>query len=167
MSPLAKSIRATAEAYLNSYIRASKTKNMREISADCTEDCHRFLGPASFLELVGAPPDFKMTNAEYESQFGTMAFYALSDCIISKLVIDEDALKAAAKAELIGEFIDGRKISRTNVWFLDFTADGSKVCRVYQHVDYREAMEFRKTLAEYKKVKVEEDEEQPNKALVD
>lgn len=96
-----------------------------------------------------------------------MVFYVFSDCIILKFVIDEDVFKVVVKVELIGEFIDGRKISWMNVWFLDFMVDGLKVCRVYQYVDYCEVMEFRKILVEYKKVKVEEDEEQLNKVLVD
>ncbi|KAK0383692.1 hypothetical protein NLU13_9603 [Sarocladium strictum] len=157
MSTLAKVMRATAEAYLNSFVRASRNKDIREISVNCTDDCQRLVGPASFLQLVGAPLDLKMSNAEYESQFGTMAFYNLQACIISKLVVDEETLRAAAKSELIGEFVDGRKISRTNVWFLDFTADGTKICKVYQHLDFHEALEFRRVLAEYKRVKNEEE----------
>ncbi|KAL2207873.1 hypothetical protein CC79DRAFT_1321896 [Sarocladium strictum] len=158
-STLAKTIRATTESYLSGFVRASQTKNMREMSSDCTEDCRRHIGPDAYLELVGAPPGYSMSNTEYESQFNTMAFYKLNDCVISHLVVDADELKAAAKSELIGAFVDGRKISRTNMWFLDFTPDGKKVSKSYQHIDHHEGEQFRKTLAEYKKAKADKDKE--------
>lgn len=153
---LATSLRATAEGFMKSIVIASQTKNMRDLSAFCTDDCVRYIGPPAFLERVGVPADFRMNNREWEEQFGTMEFYILDDCNISHVVVDTDNLKVAARGELVGAFLDGKRISRTNVWFMEFTADGKKVTRVHQHTDYEESQSFRMTVAAYKKAKNED-----------
>lgn len=130
---------------------ASRTKNMDDLTAFCTDDCRRYLGPAAFLKEVGAPQDFSMSNAEYAAQFGSMSYYTLDNCIISHVIVDTENLKVAAVAELTGAFHDGKNISRTNAFFIDMTADGKKATKVYQHTDLQEGIVFRAALAEYKK----------------
>ncbi|KAH8177094.1 hypothetical protein LIA77_02176 [Sarocladium implicatum] len=152
---LAKTFRITAEGFLGSFVVASQTKNMRDLSAFCTDDCIRTMGPPSFLQHVGAPPDLRMNNCEWEAQFGTMEFYRFDDCIVSHVVVDTENLKVAVKGEIVGQFLDGKRISRTSVWFMDLTPDGKRVTSVYQHIDSREAQDFRITLAAHKQAKLE------------
>ena len=94
-----------------------------------------------------------MSNIEYEKEFGQMEFYTFEAHHIHDLAIDITNLKAAARSELTGTFIDNKPLSRTFVWFLDFNEDGSKIVRVYQHNDSEEGKSFRLTVKSYYEAK--------------
>ncbi|KAH8647137.1 hypothetical protein BX600DRAFT_555401 [Xylariales sp. PMI_506] len=150
MSALSRTIRNTTEQFLKSYVDAGQAKNPRLLSATLAEDCVRYIGPASFLESVGAPADFSMTNAEYEAEFGTMEFYTFEAHEFSDLTIDTENLKAAVRSVLTGVFFDKKPLRRQFVWFLDFNQDGTKIVKVYQNNDVEEGNKFRDTIRVYK-----------------
>ncbi|KAH8886460.1 hypothetical protein GQ53DRAFT_599191, partial [Thozetella sp. PMI_491] len=132
---LAEAIRNTTKDFLQSYVQASATKDMTRLSAQLTPDCARHLGPPYYLVGLGAPPTFTMTNAEYESEFGTMEFYTFDSHDLFDLVVDTEKRRSAVRSELNGTFFDGNSLSRSFVWFLDFNEDGTKITQVYQYND--------------------------------
>ncbi|KAF7546303.1 hypothetical protein G7Z17_g8532 [Cylindrodendrum hubeiense] len=153
MSALSQAIKDTTKGFLKSYVDASLAKNPQLLSDYLSQDCVRFIGPQSYLQSVGAPADFSMNNTEYESHFGKMEFYTFHTHEIHDLTIDTENLKAAARSDLTGTFIDGKKLSRTFVWFLDFNDDGTKIIKTYQHNDSEEGRNFQATIRTYKEAK--------------
>ncbi|RDW63765.1 hypothetical protein BP6252_11310 [Coleophoma cylindrospora] len=150
---LAQAIQKTTEAFLKGYVDASHAKNPKILSAEATDDCVRYIGPPCFLRSVGAPADLSMNNTQYEDEFNTMEFYSLDQHEFYDMTIDAPNRKAAVRSELTGKFIDGKELLRTFVWFLDFTEDGSKIVKIYQHNDSEEGRNFRLAVAEYQAAK--------------
>jgi hypothetical protein len=146
MSNLRHTIKATTAAFIKSYVDAGQAKQPHLLSTSVAENCVRYIGPVYFLRSVGAPADFSMSNAEYEADFGEMAFYTIDTHEMYDLTIDTENLKAALRSELFGTLVDGKEFSRTFVWFLDFNEDGSKIIKVYQHNDSEEGRNFRLTV---------------------
>jgi hypothetical protein len=153
MSALSLAIENTTKGFLQSYVDAAQTKNTQLVSTYLAEDCRRSIGPPYYLRSVGAPADFTMSNDEYASEFGTMEFYTFEAHEFYDLTIDTTNLKAGLRSELTGKFIDGKELSRTFVWFLDFNEDGSKIVKVYQHNDAEEGKNFRLTVKAYREAK--------------
>ncbi|RDW59213.1 hypothetical protein BP5796_12137 [Coleophoma crateriformis] len=153
MSNLAQAIQKTTEAFLKGYVDAAQAKNPGILSAQATDDCVRYIGPPCFLRSVGAPADLFMTNAQYEADFNKMEFYTFDTHEFYDLTIDAPNRKAAVRSELTGKFIDGKELLRTFVWFLEFTEDGSKIVKIYQHNDSEEGRNFRLTVSAYQEAK--------------
>lgn len=149
MAALTQAIQNTTKEYLKSFVDASQTKDIGIVSSCLTKDCRRYIGPPYFLRQLGAPANLSLSNSEYETEFGQMQFYTFDKHELYDLTIDVPNLKAAARSELTGTFIDGKELSRTFVWFLDFNEDGSKIVKVYQHNDVQEATSFRQTIKTY------------------
>lgn len=147
MSALAEEIQNTTKAFLKSYLDASQTKSMELVSAQLSDSCRRYIGPAAFIEARGAPPNFSMSNAEYAAEFNDMELYEFDDYAIYDLVTDTQNMKAVVRCELFVKFYSGGKGSRNFVFFLDFDQDARKIVKIYQLNDTAEANNWLKDIS--------------------
>ncbi|KAH9895376.1 hypothetical protein F4778DRAFT_269274 [Xylariomycetidae sp. FL2044] len=167
LSVLRDAILATTQKFIQSYVDAGQARKPELVSSALDDACVRSVGPPPFLAAVGAPADLTMDNATYAAEFNTLEFYTMDRHVAHDVVVDVGSAagtrKAAARSTLHGTWIDGTPFERHFVWFLEFSADGSKVVRVYQHNDTKENVEFRERVKEWRegkrKIKAKEEEE--------
>ncbi|KAH7130959.1 hypothetical protein EDB81DRAFT_859620 [Dactylonectria macrodidyma] len=133
---LKKVIEETPTAFILSYKDGAEQNDPAVINRNTTPDCTRHLLPVSLAVSLGAPADFVIDNAEYQRLFASdLKVGGVQKSVISNLIIDVEARKAAASTVSDMVFKDGEVLVMEHSWFLDFTEDGSKVKKVVEFCD--------------------------------
>ncbi|KAH6690374.1 hypothetical protein F5X68DRAFT_253278 [Plectosphaerella plurivora] len=135
-STLRQRIEATTRSFLATFEDGAKG-DASVINRDVTEDCKRYLLPASVPRAFNLPEDFafdpKAFQGTYENDLKVLKF---NSNVIANLVIDTEALRAAftslAEVEVLAT---GETYPVEQSWYLYFTEDGSKVNKVIEFCD--------------------------------
>jgi hypothetical protein len=138
MATSADNLRATMEAtmigFIDSHTAAVKHKDQAALSSYLTADCTRHLRPATFPATYNFIKAVE-TNAEYEARM-TQEMAAMDDtrATILTSTIDTVARKGSVHSEHWTK-IGATEFTMEICWFLDFSADGTRVCKIVEFVD--------------------------------
>ncbi|KAK1993594.1 hypothetical protein LX36DRAFT_532222, partial [Colletotrichum falcatum] len=134
---LRKAIELTTRSFLAAYTDADNQNDPSLINRDVTADCTRHMLPNSMLEALGLPAGFGIHNEAYAQSISkNIRVYSVQDSVISDLVIDTEARKAAFTSNSNVVYKDGWETHPIEFsWSLDFNQDGSKVSKVTEFCD--------------------------------
>ncbi|KAF5625692.1 hypothetical protein F52700_9058 [Fusarium sp. NRRL 52700] len=123
-------IEAAVKSYLASFIDARAENNPSLVNRNVTSDCKRSMLPST---LGGG---FTMTNDQYLQVFTEgLKVGGMHKNIISDLIIDVEARKAAVTTVAELTFNNGEDLKLDFSWFLHFNKDGDKICKIVEFVD--------------------------------
>ncbi|KAK2033094.1 hypothetical protein LX32DRAFT_635732 [Colletotrichum zoysiae] len=134
---LRKAIEATTRSFLAAYTDANDQNDPSLINRDVTADCTRHMLPRTMVEAFGLPADFSITNEAYAQSIAqNIRVYSVQDSVISDLVIDTEARKAAFTSKSNIVYKEGWESHPIEFsWFLELNEDGSKVRKVTEFCD--------------------------------
>jgi hypothetical protein len=136
VSALRACIETTARALLSGYEEGSSQQDASIINRDVTSECRRFLLPASVPAAFGLPADFYFDNVKYQETFANdIKRLAFKSNVMSNLVIDTEARRAAFTSIADVETQAGEKYQAEMAWTLYFNDDGSKIVKVVEFCD--------------------------------
>ncbi|KAF6813575.1 hypothetical protein CMUS01_12813 [Colletotrichum musicola] len=126
----------TIQAFMATYQDASVQKDASLINRNSTSNCTRHLLPASVTEAFNLPSDFFFDNAGIEVALASdLKVLKFEDAIISNVVIDTQALRAAFTTISKIRTDAGERYNAEGAWTLYFTVDGTKVKKVIEFCD--------------------------------
>lgn len=134
---LRERIEATARAFLSAYEEGAEQNDASIINRDVTEDCSRYLLPASVPQAFGLSPDFFFDTTKYQETFAKdIEVLKFRNNNISNLVIDAEARRAAFTSIADVHVVNsGESYPAELAWYLYFNDDGSKVQKVVEFCD--------------------------------
>ncbi|WAO93489.1 Hypothetical protein NCS54_01103800 [Fusarium falciforme] len=133
---LRERIEATARAFLSAYEEGGARNDASIINRDVTADCTRYLLPASVPQAFGLPTDFFFDTTKYQDAYAKdIKVLKFRNNIISNLVIDAEARRAAFTSIADVHATSGESYRAELAWFLYFNDDGSKVKKVVEFCD--------------------------------
>ncbi|KAF6796336.1 hypothetical protein CSOJ01_13254 [Colletotrichum sojae] len=126
----------TIQAFMATYQDASVQNDASLINRNSTSDCARHLLPASVTEAFNLPSGFFFDNAGIEAALASdLKVLKFEDAIISNLVIDTQALRAAFTTISKIRTDAGERYNAEGAWTLYFTEDATKVKKVIEFCD--------------------------------
>lgn len=135
-SALRARIETTARALLSGYEEGSSQQDAGVINRDVTSDCRRYLLPASVPAAFELPADFYFDTVKYQQTFANdIKRLAFKSNVMSHLVIDTEARRAAFTSVADVETRAGEEYQAEMAWTLYFNNDGSKVVKVVEFCD--------------------------------
>ncbi|KAG7137837.1 hypothetical protein HYQ45_004891 [Verticillium longisporum] len=133
---LRQRIEATVKSFLATFEDGSIQNDASIINRDVTDDCKRYILPAPLRQAFGLPDDFFFDNAKFEEAFARdIGVLKFRNNILSDLVIDTEARRAAITAIAEVHEKTGEMYLSESAWFLYFNEDGSKVEKVTEFCD--------------------------------
>ncbi|KAK1977927.1 hypothetical protein LZ30DRAFT_784536 [Colletotrichum cereale] len=134
---LRKTIEATTRSFLAAYTDANDQNDPSIINRDVTDNCTRHMLPDTMLKAFGLPADISIPNEAYiQNTAKNIRVYSVQDSVISNLVIDTEARKAAFTSKSNIVYKEGWESHPIEFsWYLDFNQDGSKVKKVIEFCD--------------------------------
>lgn len=138
-SSLRERMANTVHSFMATYEDASLANDASLINRDSTPDCTRHLLPACVPRAFNLPTDFSFDNAGIEAALATdLKVLKFEDVVISNLVIDTEALRAAftSVSRIRPIRADaGERYEAEGSWTLYFAEDGSKVRKAVEFCD--------------------------------
>lgn len=135
-SDLRKSIENTARAFLSAFEEGGARNDASIINRDVTADCTRHLIPASVPQAFGLPTDFSFDTTSFQEAYAKdIKVLSFKNNIMSNLVIDTEARRAAFTSCAEVEPHEGESYTVEQAWVLYLTEDGSKIKKVIEFCD--------------------------------
>jgi hypothetical protein len=135
-SNLRKTLEESATLFFHNYEDASLHNDANIVSRGLATKCIRKFQPPTFLQALGYPVDFKITNSVYQGRIeeGMRAWTAQKTEILH-LTIDVEERRVAAQTTVSGKWRDGEDVQLHFAWFLYFSEDGKEIVRVIEYMD--------------------------------
>lgn len=129
-------IETTVRAFLSAFEEGSTQQNASLINRDVTADCMRTMLPASVPQAFGLPANFSFSTSQFQEAFAKdIKVLKFKNNIISNLVIDTEARRAAFTSIAEVHPHSGEWYFCEQAWVLYFNEDGSKVNKVVEFCD--------------------------------
>ncbi|PPJ49771.1 hypothetical protein CBER1_02856 [Cercospora berteroae] len=127
----------TAQSFLSRFEESSTKNDASIINLDVTEDCTRYMLPASVNQAFQLPADFFFDNKTYQGAVSNdIKVLKFKNNILSNLVIDTEARLATFTSIAKIHPVDGTDFyPAEQAWYLYFNEDGSKVTKVVEFCD--------------------------------
>lgn len=135
-STLRERIEATARSFLSAYEETGNHNDASIINRDVTPDCERYLLPATVPQAFGLPADFFFDTTKYQEAVAKdLKVMRFKNNIMSNLVIDTEARRAAFTSVAEVHATNGEIYPAELSWYLYFNEDESKVKKVVEFCD--------------------------------
>jgi hypothetical protein len=129
-------IEVTTRAFLSAFEEGSTQQDASIINRDVTPDCTRHMLPSSILSAFSLPSDFAFDTTTFQQTFAKdIKVLKFKNNILSNLVIDTEARRAAFTSVAEVHVNGGDVYSAEQAWVLYFTEDGTKVEKVIEFCD--------------------------------
>lgn len=123
-------------AFISAFEEGSSQQNASLINRDVTTDCTRTMLPASVPQAFGLPANFAFNTTQFQEAFAKdIKVLKFKNNVISNLVIDTEARRAAFTSNAEVHPNSGEWYSCEQAWILYFNEDGSKVNKVIEFCD--------------------------------
>jgi hypothetical protein len=133
---LRERIETTTRAFLSAFEEGSTLQDASLINRDVTASCTRHMLPASILQAFSLSPDFAFSTSAFQEVFSKdIKVLRFKNNIISNLVIDTEARRAAFTSVAEVHTNGGEVYSAEQAWILSFNEDGSKIEKVVEFCD--------------------------------
>lgn len=131
---LRKVIEDTTRAFLNSYSDATAANDAALNTRLLTPDCTRILRPESFFKARGRAS--VLSNADYEDILALdLSIGGMENLAVSDVTVDAGSRRSSATSVWDMVFRDSDRAKMEVAWFLEFTADGTRITRIVEYVD--------------------------------
>jgi hypothetical protein len=135
-SDLRKRIETTTLAFISAFEEGSTLQDASLVNRDVTASCTRHMLPSSILSAFSLPPDFAFSTQAFQEVFAKdIKVLRFKNNVISNLVIDTVALKAAFTSVAEVHTNSGEVYTAEQAWILSFDEEGRKVKKVVEFCD--------------------------------
>ncbi|KAF4944395.1 hypothetical protein FSARC_14684 [Fusarium sarcochroum] len=147
--------------FANSQARSVKAKDPKVVTATLTDDCRRFILPASFMRGMGIPQELieaGSSNEQYEQHIAMqIPFIESTSCEIHDTTFDSEKRKATVYVtHRIKLFSIEEEYLVENLILVDLDESGGKIKKVLEFTDPLEAKRYMTKIQELAAAKQEE-----------